>query len=247
MHAAPASSLGKTAPPGAAAAASIPSRKSSFVSRRLLPSECRPTFVFLGNQPAVFCVERYPTLVAALLTAPHEEALDAGTPDPAVRAQLAALRPHDLSAGKRPVDLAMAQACLAGLWLRHNYLDESHHLSQEIETPTGSYWHAVMHRREADYDNAKYWLRRAGDHPAMTTLQTAARAELTESDTKATAAPVELQKLLDAKSWDPYRFVDLCAAACRGRSDLVPACRQVQRLEWETLFDFCFVHAVGER
>ena len=56
----------------------------------------------------------------------------------------------------------MAAACLAGLWLHHNFLDESHTLSQDIDTTTGSYWHAIMHRREGDYGNAKYWLHRVG-------------------------------------------------------------------------------------
>ena len=45
----------------------------------------------------------------------------------------------------------MAACCLCGLWLLHDFLDESHSLSQEITTDTGSYWHGIMHRREPDY------------------------------------------------------------------------------------------------
>jgi hypothetical protein len=61
----------------------------------------------------------------------------------------------------------MAQACLAGLWLRFDFLDASHTISQEIETPTGSAWHAIMHRREGDFGNSIYWWRRVGKHPAV--------------------------------------------------------------------------------
>src|SRR5205823_11683753 len=61
-------------------------------------------------------------------------------------------------------DQDMARCCLAGLWLYHDFLDESHTLSQEIYTTTGSYWHGLMHRREPDYSNAKYWFQRVGDH-----------------------------------------------------------------------------------
>jgi hypothetical protein len=49
----------------------------------------------------------------------------------------------------------------AGLWLYVDDLDRSHHVSQSIETPVGSYWHGIMHRREGDFSNAKYWFRRA--------------------------------------------------------------------------------------
>lgn len=189
----------------------------------------------------MFGVEKYPTKIAELLALPCSDALDAGTPNAAVRAKLADLRAADLAVGVRPNDLVMAQACLAGLWLRFDYLDESHQLSQEIDTPTGSYWHAVMHRREGDYGNSKYWLRRAGHHPAMTTLYETIHDEFSQAD-----LPTEIRKLLAEPTWNPNAFVDLCAAACGGRTDLAPACRTLQRREWETLFDFCFAAAVDK-
>ncbi|MGB1126733.1 MAG: hypothetical protein ACPG4Q_16145, partial [Phycisphaeraceae bacterium] len=41
-------------------------------------------------------------------------------------------------------------AIKAGLWLYVDELDRSHEYSQSIHTPTGSFWHAIMHRREGD-------------------------------------------------------------------------------------------------
>src|SRR5688500_18443569 len=54
------------------------------------------------------------------------------------------------------------------LW--HDHLDASHTVSQNIETPDGSWLHGIMHRREPDYGNAKYWFRRVGQHEAYPKL-----------------------------------------------------------------------------
>lgn len=51
----------------------------------------------------------------------------------------------------------------AGLWLYVDDLERSHTISQNIHTPAGSYWHGIMHRREGDFWNSKYWFRKAGD------------------------------------------------------------------------------------
>ncbi len=56
---------------------------------------------------------------------------------------------------------------LAGLWLYVDDLDRSHTISQDIHTATGSYWHAIMHRREGDFWNSKDWFRKVGDHPVI--------------------------------------------------------------------------------
>ena len=58
----------------------------------------------------------------------------------------------------------------AGLWLYVDDLDRSHTLSQAIETPIGSLWHGIMHRREGDFWNSKYWFRRAGSNHALTSM-----------------------------------------------------------------------------
>lgn len=59
---------------------------------------------------------------------------------------------------------------LAGLWLYVDELGRSHEVSQAIDSSTGSYWHAIMHRREGDFGNSKYWLLKTGDHPVICEL-----------------------------------------------------------------------------
>jgi hypothetical protein len=65
-----------------------------------------------------------------------------------------------------PLKTDAASSLLSGLWLWHDFLDESHGISQSIHSATGSYWHAVMHRREGDFGNSKYWYARCKNHPA---------------------------------------------------------------------------------
>lgn len=63
---------------------------------------------------------------------------------------------------------------MAGLLLIHDFLEPSHEYSQSVEgngaDANGDYWHGIMHRREPDFGNSKYWFRRVGDHPCFSRL-----------------------------------------------------------------------------
>lgn len=56
-------------------------------------------------------------------------------------------------------------AAQAALWLYVDALDESHTISQSLHDATGSFLHGIMHRREGDFGNSHYWMRRTGRHP----------------------------------------------------------------------------------
>jgi GTP cyclohydrolase II len=59
-------------------------------------------------------------------------------------------------------------AVKAGLHLLNDDLARAHQLAQAHEgDKTYDYWHAIVHRREGDFDNAKYWLHRVGRHPVL--------------------------------------------------------------------------------
>src|SRR5262245_23958752 len=58
----------------------------------------------------------------------------------------------------QPVASLQDAACVgAALWLWHDWLDPAHRIVQAIETASGSFWHAIIHRREGDFGNSKYW------------------------------------------------------------------------------------------
>lgn len=181
-----------------------------------------------------------PVFTPLLSAAPLNE-LGPGEPDKAVRQRLTGISLEEAFSPHRIVDREMAQTCLAGLLLMYNCFADSHSISQSIETTSGSYWHGILHRREPDYGNAKYWFRRVGRHPVFEPLAAAARelAAAKEVDREASL-------LKEQRNWDPFRFVDLCEAAAGGRSSNEALCRQIQQKECELLFKHCFKSAVGE-
>ncbi len=113
------------------------------------------------------------------------------------------------------------QAVLAGLYQWYDALHMSHEFSQSVQytgrNKAGDYWHAIMHRREGDYSNAKYWFRNVGSNPLYPTLKKAAD-NLAE------------QSSLNLPAWSPAQFVDLCSRAEAGSVHEEYACR-VQALE----------------
>ena len=58
-------------------------------------------------------------------------------------------------------------AVLAGLWLHCGFWAQAHGVAQDLHTPTGCYWHAILHRAEPDEFNAGYWFRKIGHHPVF--------------------------------------------------------------------------------
>ena len=183
----------------------------------------------------------YGDTIARLFSAERLPELGPGRPDAAQRARLAELSPETLFAPACVHDRSMAECCLAGLWLHFDFLDESHQRSQEIETREGSYWHAIMHRREPDYANSKYWFRRVGKHPIGEPLAHEAGKLARESSV---AAPTWLTR---ADAWDAFGFVDLCEQHAHLDSPCHRLCQEIQLAEWKLLFDYCAARAIGAR
>ena len=178
---------------------------------------------------------KYGEALAEVLDSETIPALGPGKPARQERATLAALTLEDAFPGTQITDVDMAQCCLSGIWLFHNYLDESHTISQDIATTTGSYWHGIMHRREPDFSNAKYWFRRVGSHPVFDSLYHEASAI---SATHSHPLPL-------GSSWDPFAFVDACQDALSVNSRSPELCAQIAHAEWWLLFDYCYEQATA--
>jgi hypothetical protein len=165
----------------------------------------------------------YPSAVAELLRALPLAPLGPGKPQREWHAKLAAL---DDTAFGRVADRDRAAACRAGLWLAFDYLDESHEISQGLHTAEGSFWHAIMHRREPDAANSKYWFRRVGTHPVLDQLR-------------------EQAPSLGYKFTDPFAFVDFVERVRDTGTPDEETARKVQLLEWQLLFDWSYRGAIA--
>jgi hypothetical protein len=181
----------------------------------------------------------YPPAIQEFIGEVRLAPLGPGTSNEAVRSKLEKLTAATAFAPETIRDNDLAQGCLAGIWLYHDFLDESHHISQEIETVEGSYWHGLMHRREPDFGNSKYWFRRVGRHEVFAELAHAAAACGKAHDLHPAARLLTTQN-----SWDPFAFIDLCEQSYRGQVPCEELCRLIQEQEWRLLFDFCYQRAL---
>jgi len=119
------------------------------------------------------------------------------------------------------------EAALSGLYLYFSAIDKAHEVAQSVESADGAYWHGIVHRQEPDRENARYWFRRVGSHPIFPAL--------TKIAEQFPAAPVSLNG-----GWDPIRFVDICERAQdQPDSPLAQLALEMQRAEWQLLFDYC--------
>lgn len=142
--------------------------------------------------------------------------LGPGAPVLSVKNQIESLQLKDWALNHR----THAQACLAGFWLWFDFLQESHSISQEISDATGAFWHAIMHRREPDAWNSKYWFRKVGAHPVLKKLEA------------------------EAPNWGysyttPFDFVDFVERVRDTGTPEEQLALNVQKLEWSLLMRWC--------
>lgn len=116
------------------------------------------------------------------------------------------------------------EAALAGLYLYFSCWEEAHTIAQDISTAEGSYWHAIVHRQEPDAANAGYWFRQVGAHSIFPALAASAAELGYEAGSR----------------WDPFAFIRECEEARQSPgSALERRALEIQRAEWQLLFDFC--------
>lgn len=122
----------------------------------------------------------------------------------------------DKDLSKQIGELKIRPISKAALYLWNDDLNQAHLLAQEIESATGSLIHAIMHRRQADFSNSKYWFRQVGAHPVFINL------------------------VHEFSGWDPVSFVDRCQqVAADLTSPLKKDLETFQQREMELIAHYC--------
>ncbi len=137
-----------------------------------------------------------------------------------------------LAGGKQITDVKILTLIRGALLNAADALDAAHRIFQDDSSDLGSYWHGVMHRREGDFDNARYWFRRAGRLPIFDKMY-------------ATATHVSGNMTKQA-SWDAYLLTGMCEQAKFGDHDAVPECVALQRVEFDELLAYCWRMAIRQ-
>jgi len=129
---------------------------------------------------------------------------------------------RDIANASTPTSHAPRQRVALGvLLLWHDHWEEAHAIAQSDEgDPDHDYLHGMVHRREGDFGNSKYWFRSAGVHagfPAMTVRIVAAANDHALAD-----------KIIKDGVWSPSAFVDVVRDHSGGEEGF---CRAVQAAE----------------
>ena len=150
----------------------------------------------------------------------------------------------ELFQGASVKNSTFGNATKSGLLLWNDALNASHNISQGLENQTGSYWHGIMHRREPDYSNSKYWFGRVGTHPIFPQLRERAIAISKEISNPSDALRSIAQAIEASEDWDAYQFIDWCQASENGTDDVTRFLQQVQAEEIKLLLAYSYQNAV---
>jgi hypothetical protein len=126
----------------------------------------------------------------------------------------------------------------ASLFLLFDCFEQSHQIAQEQEGFFGNWLHAMVHRREPDAENSKYWYQRV--RPPEGVFPEIGKRVLSLMEENRVGELAKLRKGIEAsKQWEPKIFVDLTTQFGQG-TPLDPPVRQlaeVQRTEWQVLWE----------
>jgi len=143
---------------------------------------------------------------------------------PSVKEHLLILRE---SGGSKDLTSSIAQLpcgeeLKAGLNLLNGNWEAAHQRVQTLKGSLAAHWHGIIHRREPDFGNAKYWFRQVPPNSLFASLLASAhqlgKAHLVAHDNQ----------------WDPLKFIDCCADA--GQREWT---RVLDPMEVDLLLDYC--------
>jgi hypothetical protein len=135
----------------------------------------------------------YPAFITEFLREAQLPRLSAREPLPDQRLiqRVTATEDHEIAETNGPE----AKCIRSLLLIAAGDLDKAHRIVQAISTSDGAYIHGLVHRIEDDFDNARYWFRRAGVQSARPEMYQRA---VTVSTTVA-SGPI----------WDPILVTDM--------------------------------------
>ena len=119
----------------------------------------------------------------------------------------------------------------AGLFYYHNALEDSHQQAARDEGDTAAYWHGMVHRREGDFENARYWMRRAGEQPGFREMQSRS----------GDGSP----HMARQPNWDPFLFTHLCEQYKYGETEYRREIGNLQKVEFAVMFDYVWRQCVA--
>lgn len=116
------------------------------------------------------------------------------------RKALADLREHYDPLFASRLNGAKKNALTALVYMWHDHWDEAHALAQAHEgDPDCDLVHALLHRREGDSGNSRYWFGEVGEHPVYSDIAADVGPVLSGSSWE--------HKLLKGGRWQPAAFV----------------------------------------
>lgn len=130
----------------------------------------------------------------------------------------------------------------AGLWILAGQLERSHSISQELHDANGSYWHGIMHRAEGDYWNAKYWMKRAPQHPIRQLLVDHAQEKsvqlLQSSNPAIQNLGLKAKQLLNSPESVAESLIDLVEQGVTKQTEWTQSLQTICWWEWQLLFQY---------
>lgn len=131
------------------------------------------------------------------------------------------------AAGVLGVEGRQADCLRALVLVWHDHPDAAHRLVQDLAGGDAAWVHGIVHRREPDFSNARYWFHRVGSHRLLEVLAEAAAPVL------AGHASLPYRLIRDGE-WDPMAFIDAVAWVARpggSESAAIGLLRTLQGLE----------------
>lgn len=149
--------------------------------------------------------------------------------DLAARSRVASaqtIRLHEF--GRTALSTSRRTVATGLMFLWHDHWERAHEIAQSDEgEPDHDLLHGMIHRREGDFSNAKYWFRSAGPHAAFPMI-TARVASVARNHAVAS-------KVIKEGVWNPSGFVDVVRDVSRGHEEM---CRAIQAAEMIGYFEW---------